>query len=206
MENENREKGMRHDSYRKPKEVVERVIYRYMQGESIEAIALSQKLSRQTVHKWLHQAKVPIRYKYHREKNSTPIKLCNAVAKVGYVAGLVDGEGCIWAQQTTTGRLHYAIRVYNTDRRCLDFAHEALGGWISSRSRGKFKTEYSWTVSNLIDVARLLEQITPFLIIKRQKAGEALEYARQMLGDYYEPLVLKPLEMLPISIQIDQQE
>lgn len=179
-------------------EAMKRVIDRYMQGESMDHIADMENVTRLTIQKWIKRAGVPPRPLYHRANRSIPIRGCKNIGVLGYAAGMIDGEGSLYCQSTIKNRRHYVIRVYNTDRRCLDFLQKSFGGWVFWRHRGHqhWKNEYSWLVSNLVDVSRLLEQIVPFLVIKRSRANEALEYSRQTLGDYYEPLVLKPIGMV----------
>lgn len=96
-----------------------------------------------------------------------------------YLAGLVDGEGCIRLHPSNKGkyRKYYPrLQVTNTYRSILDMLVDQYGGAVhSSKNELKphWKEKHDWRLTG--DKAReLLNQLLPYLIIKQDKAKEVL--------------------------------
>lgn len=97
-----------------------------------------------------------------------------------YLAGLVDGEGCIRLHPSNKGkyRKYYPrLQVTNTYKPILDMLVDHYGGAIHTDSFGprkpNWKVKHDWRISG--DKARdLLNQLLPYLIIKKDKAIEVL--------------------------------
>ena len=91
-----------------------------------------------------------------------------------YVAGLVDGEGCI--RLTPSGEKRYLryyprLQVTNTYVEVLVMLKEQFGGYIGKPKRRPDSTKdcFDWRIDG--DGARsLLHNLLPFLVIKREKA------------------------------------
>ena len=97
-------------------------------------------------------------------------------AECGYVAGLIDGEGCIHIPQTGCTRLE----VTNTYLPVLEWLRATFGG-IVVRSRlgvGHLKTCYRWQIvgRSALDV---LQMAYPFMRIKSPQARLALDFDAQ---------------------------
>lgn len=96
-----------------------------------------------------------------------------------YLAGLVDGEGCIRLHPSNKGkyRKYYPrLQVTNTYKPILDMLVDQFGGAVHS---GKFPVKENWKIKHdwrlTGDKAReLLSQLLPYLIIKQGKAKEVL--------------------------------
>lgn len=108
-------------------------------------------------------------------------------AEVGYLAGMLDGEGSIsvlrMAMRRTSGTYtHYAIqvRIANTSRRVIDWISERVGGRIYeqtfiTRSRGNRKRAFHWHIGG--HGARVfLELVRPYLVIKTRQVEIALAF------------------------------
>jgi|SRR5215475_2018909 len=86
-----------------------------------------------------------------------------------YVAGIIDGEGCVqfsWARTTMFAR----ILVVNTNLDLLMALKEQYGGDISKLTRRLgWSQAYQWRLqhSRAVD---LLDEVYPFLIVKRLQA------------------------------------
>ena len=93
-------------------------------------------------------------------------------AERGYIAGIIDGEGCICRDR---------IRVTNTDKYLLEWLQLKLGGAIGNQKSYKENHTkcYYWNYSTVAS-EQLLIQVLPYLIIKRQKAVEYLSLRNVM--------------------------
>ncbi len=92
-----------------------------------------------------------------------------------YLAGLVDGEGCIRLHPSNKGkyRKYYPrLQVTNTYKPILDLLVDQFGGAIHSDKfprKANWKIKHDWRISG--DKAReLLNQLLPYLVIKKEKA------------------------------------
>lgn len=106
------------------------------------------------------------------------------VREKAYIAGIVDGEGCIsitrrkikskrsnnWFYQTQ-------VIVVNTDKRLIDFLVSLYGGFVTSPRREKagHKPIYRWVITGN-DMRQLLEDTLDYLILKREQARLALSF------------------------------
>lgn len=98
---------------------------------------------------------------------------------IDYLAGLVDGEGCIRLHPSNRGeyRKYYPrLQVTNTYKPLLELLVSTYGGAISGPKRSKIsqKDTYDWRITG--DKARkLLQDLIPLLIIKKEKAIEVIK-------------------------------
>ena len=99
--------------------------------------------------------------------------------KLAYLAGLVDGEGTVSirrvhnrAKSASGWKIYYAveIRVFNTDRKMIDWISQNFRGsvWTTNRKDGKHKPCYIWMCSGIEENLNLMKSIVPFMITKRQ--------------------------------------
>ena len=94
-----------------------------------------------------------------------------------YIAGFVDGEGCLDVQVNKgnyfTPRLRIALAEQGYD--VLEILQNNYGGSIQKRSRNKSKSEwsdsYSWEITGFKRVAAILRNIKNHLIIKKEQAN-----------------------------------
>lgn len=95
-----------------------------------------------------------------------------------YLAGMIDADGCIGT--TRTGKYKNVVvrvTIANTNHLFLQQLKETFGGSLSLRSRGAKENwkpfgSISWT-NRQAEV--ILENVLPFLIIKKEQAIFALE-------------------------------
>jgi len=98
---------------------------------------------------------------------------------LAYVAGLIDGEGCITTsrQANKSGSVYHTIilHVEMADREPLEFAQTTLGGKIYHRGiRSNWgKPHWCWRASGE-EVTRIIKPLLPYLILKRPQAVIAL--------------------------------
>ena len=98
---------------------------------------------------------------------------------IHYLAGLVDGEGYIRLCPSNKGkyRKYYPqLQVTNTYKPLLESLVSDFGGSILGPKRSKNATKdcWDWRISG--DKARkLLHELLPLLVIKKDKAKQVLE-------------------------------
>lgn len=104
--------------------------------------------------------------------------------ELGYIAGILDGEGGIsLKRQATTGRRSFAtlIQVTSTNQDMLYFLKKKLGGYIYKHSwkysiEHNLKKSWVWHLRQYKEVQKLLKSVLHLLIIKRKQAKLVLRY------------------------------
>lgn len=95
---------------------------------------------------------------------------------IGYVAGIVDGEGSIVGPPKVT------VQVSMTTREVIQRLHKLCGGSVSGpyeNRSGRAEIclpQYHWTVSSAYSVYRLLRVLLPGLIVKKEKAEIVIQF------------------------------
>jgi hypothetical protein len=102
--------------------------------------------------------------------------------QIGWTAGVVDGEGCIFASFYEKGRQStkwtLEVTVCNTDVRLLVCLQELWGGTVrkcSPRKDSNHRQLWSWYLLNR-DVKPFLLGIRDALVIKKEQADLAIEF------------------------------
>jgi hypothetical protein len=96
-----------------------------------------------------------------------------------YLAGVIDGEGCItaglWAHRRWT-TVKTRVMVANTDERLMAWMTERFGGHVSVRENGPahWKLSRQWEATGAA-ARKVLETALPFLVLKRAQALIVLE-------------------------------
>jgi hypothetical protein len=101
-----------------------------------------------------------------------------------YVAGIIDGEGCLIVSKSDRGsydNYYGRIHVKNTDMRLMKWLVENFGGniHVNKPKSKKHSIAYSWYFSgNAKSKEIFLLSIMPYLIIKREQAKVLVEFFR----------------------------
>ena len=129
--------------------------------------------------------------------------------QLAYIAGLVDGEGCISIDKSATGVRRYAspgaglilrVRIYNCSKPMIDFVNQVWPGYVRKitwKSNPKHLDAYSWELLGK-RAAIFLNTILPFLITKYDEAnalivfGETLDASWKCSSDSGGGLQLTP--------------
>lgn len=96
--------------------------------------------------------------------------------KAAYLAGIIDGEGTIYAQRIR-GKFNVRVYVVNTDVRLIRWLEQNFGGLVYSRTsklNPNWKTKWEWVVEKA-GTTKILSLVLPYLIIKREQAELGLE-------------------------------
>jgi hypothetical protein len=101
--------------------------------------------------------------------------------EAAYLAGLVDADGYISRRLTT-----WTIGVTNTDPRLIDWCaslggHHYLHRLPSGFARGQKRQQHVWVVHRRADVEHVGIAILPYLLLKRNKALDAIRGAAKAL-------------------------
>lgn len=97
-----------------------------------------------------------------------------------YIAALLDGEGTISIQSQGGRTARPIVAICNNNLECLLMVKELFGGEIYPK--GIQARNKRWKVNSLNDVIKFLEEVLPFVLIKRRQAELALELAHLDYG------------------------
>ena len=111
-------------------------------------------------------------------------------AEKGYLAGIIDGEGCIHLEKyQQKGRpcasYNLRIRVSMTDIQAPLFLYNKFGGnFYTYQSKNlKAKKTYIWQIVNSKGI-NFLRYIQPYLLVKKNQADVALKF----IATLYKPV------------------
>jgi len=95
--------------------------------------------------------------------------------KIIYLAGIIDGEGCVKPNYLIKNKnLVARCVVSNTSFELVSWLKNNFGGYIRIVKReGNRKIQYWWTLRNK-EIKDLFPKIIPYLIIKKKEAIQSL--------------------------------
>lgn len=93
-------------------------------------------------------------------------------AERGYLAGIIDGEGCLsmreYKRKHSAPGYRVEVRVNNADKDIIDRLHAAFGGTVEPMKNYVNRPLYTWRVGSKKDVWNVLVAIYPLLCERRQ--------------------------------------
>jgi len=104
-------------------------------------------------------------------------------AKYAYLAGIIDGEGCLTIGAGRKGKVtnyNSIIMIASTNEKLIQWLQTNFGGnyYKAGRVSEKWKQAYIWRFLKKKDIEQLLLAVLPYLIIKREQAILLLEFVR----------------------------
>ena len=106
--------------------------------------------------------------------NDGPVLANLSEAERGYLAGLIDGEGCLRLSKSRNRNgapvYHIQVDIANTSRALMDWLNTKLPGTVYGQDRQPRRTIYHWKLSGNRRAITFLREIAPYLIIKRAQA------------------------------------
>lgn len=99
---------------------------------------------------------------------------------LAWLACAIDGEGSIIHHYNSRTKYEcWSINVYNTNRAFVEKAAKLLGGKIEIRTHTnpKWATTYTTKIASRKKLRELLPKLIPYLIIKADRAKQALKWA-----------------------------
>ncbi|XOB41811.1 MAG: hypothetical protein ACKKMS_00205 [Candidatus Nealsonbacteria bacterium] len=98
-----------------------------------------------------------------------------SIEKIVYLAGIIDGEGCVKPSKSNYPR----CIVSNTSKELVDWLYDNFGGYKSpSKREGNRKLQYWWMLRKK-EMKNILPLIIPYLIIKKEEAKQSLRLAQK---------------------------
>lgn len=91
--------------------------------------------------------------------------------KLGYLVGMLDGEGCIYKLKNDS----WGVNITNTNKESIDFLCTIAPFIITTSKTDAGKPVYRAVLNKQKQIYKLLGRLIPFLIIKKDKARECLE-------------------------------
>jgi len=102
-----------------------------------------------------------------------------AVVQAAYLAGMIDADGHIGLyRRSATQNLRVHVDVSNTDIALLEWIKQVTGiGSVNKQhaETEKHRASFQWNVANESAIT-LLEQLLPYMIVKRKRAEVAIEF------------------------------
>jgi hypothetical protein len=99
-------------------------------------------------------------------------------AKLGYLAGIMDGEG--YFSVSTRTRV-FGLRVAMTDEAVVEWLHENFAGNVSRAGQTTAGNRvYTWTLQRQADLLYILPKLAPLLVLKREQAKAMLRLIRHL--------------------------
>lgn len=94
------------------------------------------------------------------------------IAEAAWLAGFIDGEGTIARYAAKVKFFVWVLSVSSTDRGALEYCQQITnaGGVCEKRVYPGRKPAFVWKVSAQRDLAAVLEQVLPYLKIRREQA------------------------------------
>jgi hypothetical protein len=111
---------------------------------------------------------------------------------ISYIAGIVDGEGCIQVHKVKIKRkkikfqYRLQLRVSNTDLRLIKYLNEKIPSYImdgTKKKPEKSRNSFVWHV-NGNRASALLKTIQPYLVCKKEQANIAIKF-QETFNHYY---------------------
>jgi hypothetical protein len=112
-------------------------------------------------------------------------------SNAAYLAGFMDGEGSFSIVKTyqikkrvdgskVKGiRYHLHVKITNTNKQVLDWIVEHFGGQLSNKKQVcDWKPKWDLTITGNGKMESFILAILPYLIVKKQQAQVALDFAR----------------------------
>lgn len=154
------------------------------QGMTAEEIAPKFDCSASTIYKRMRDWQIPRRLGVRRFKSTC--KVPQDPVKLGYLAGILDGEGSIFigkGRSKKGEKCFPAIAIVNTDFRLMQWLKEEVGGYIRTKpdKRPNHKTAYVWRTQAVLDVYNILKAVSPHLTVKRGNAQKVLRFCQQRM-------------------------
>ena len=113
-------------------------------------------------------------------------KTSHTIAEIAYLAGLIDGEGCIYIGHTKQGNYgngyqwHSMLKITSCTEELIIWLENSFGGSKDSRYRWTSKQKFTRPVYNWQATGPMLDYILPlvkpYLIIKSKQCDVMLRY------------------------------
>jgi hypothetical protein len=105
--------------------------------------------------------------------------------ELAYIAGMIDGEGCLRIYNPTNNdgynrKSQTILTIANTNKEVLEWIKNKLDCgniYVREHNNPKWKPVYNLRIASRLQIIKILKKIKPYIIIKKEKLKELLEYA-----------------------------
>lgn len=102
--------------------------------------------------------------------------------ELGYMAGIIDGEGSVGINKHRTGNPLSKVQVGSADKALIDWIHRRWPGTLSSTVHNNSnRTQYRWTLAGYKATA-FLKSILPYLVLKQDRAQLVIAFNEVGMG------------------------
>jgi hypothetical protein len=136
-----------------------------------------------TLQKRIPLLNVQIRRGYRGSKLPRTLKIPTDEAVLAYIAAMIDGEGSV--QMYRGGRLALSVYIYNTSVPLMEWLAAIGGVYVPRKTPPQRKQNYEWRVKGREDALALLMAVEPFMIIKKEKAKQAIDFLQKEIAKNY---------------------
>lgn len=154
------------------------IVSAYENGMSIADVADTFKGSRSSIQRALRDSGVEM---HPHGLRSRTIQIPSDPFVLGYIAGLLDGEGHLQIKKGSKS-IGCKMSIYSTTPEIMQWLLKNFGGAVRYDTKRTIKHGWlpigAWSLYRAQDVAALLVVLLPHLIIKREKAEHALTLFR----------------------------
>ena len=152
----------------------EPIIADYVVMGSSEATARKYGLSGSTLKRELKRRNIQA----HRRGTVVrrQLKMPTDLAAIGYLAGLLDGEGTIAKVRTNHNTMARKLSIANTNQDVMEWLGQIGGNTVWAQRDGPPKDGHNripcanWSINDAISCHQFLSIVSPYLIIKKAKA------------------------------------
>lgn len=157
-----------------------KAIQDYKKGKTSVQIAKEIGCASASVRHWIRTLSNKNILRYHPAyKNTDHLKRLNESEKA-YLAGLMDGEGCItiaFNKRPKFSNCDLTIQIYNTCQKTMQYVRKKLGGALNSKQNKPNRICYRWQAS-CYEAEAVLKILLPHLRIKILQAKVALKFQK----------------------------
>lgn len=108
--------------------------------------------------------------------------------RLGYIGGILDGEGSICLVKRKDGRLTPEVKVTMTDMTCIYSLQSVtqVGTVHSAEDNRKehYKRTHIWAVRSSLDIHLLLRAVLPYLLVKHKQACLMLKFTKRRMEGF----------------------
>lgn len=165
---------------------------------------LLKKLPNRTWESIKHRAR-----EMHISYRNRPRKLFLSPTECAYIAGIVDGEGCINFNAFDNAPVPQ-LQIANTDERLITYLREKLATlnvyyWKKPQTETQ-KIVYHMCVANCASIQALLEQIVPYMVIKKERAELMMQFTSSRVGvSVKDPYTVNPRPIISKIKQLNKR-
>lgn len=99
--------------------------------------------------------------------------------EAAYLAGIIDGEGCLSWYGQKRGRPQPVLQVTNTAVGLMEWLAGITGGYRAATRQSRRKLCYVWRVCSHAEVLAVLERVEPYMQIKGDAASAMILELRE---------------------------